>query len=230
MQPYFFPYIGYFQLIHASDIYVHFDDVQFERKSWMHRNRICTKGSKDIHYINAPIIKPEYRSQFKSVKLQDEWRKQIYEKLSGLYNYPYFHQLEEMLASVPSDCSSLLEFNIFIIEYISKKLKFNTKFLRFSEMNVWFEKKPSKGTWGLEIANHLGASEYVNAIGGMEFISNRDAGNIKLGFLDPKIDVYEQRSSNGVFNAGLSILDLIANLGFENLKSHTVNYQILWKS
>lgn len=66
MQPYFMPYIGYWQRIHAVDVDVVFDDVNYIRRGWMHRNRILINGS--IHYLNLPIQKA---SQNK--KINDTW-------------------------------------------------------------------------------------------------------------------------------------------------------------
>lgn len=93
MQPYFFPYIGYFQLINASDIFVCFDDVNFIKKGWIHRNRLYFNG--DIRYFTVPI---DNASQFKKINETEvakyEFKKWKYKFISYIESFykkqPYF--------------------------------------------------------------------------------------------------------------------------------------------
>lgn len=85
MQPYFMPYIGYWQRIHAVDVHVVFDDVNYIRRGWMHRNRILINGS--IHYLNLPIQKA---SQNK--KINDTWiaaDKEVQNKMLKTLEFSY---------------------------------------------------------------------------------------------------------------------------------------------
>ena len=92
MQPYFFPYIGYFQLIKHSDLFVLFDDVQYIRHGWVNRNRIL-KPDKDWQYIIAPLQNHQQSTLIKDIKVQDgdDWKIKIirqiehYKKRSPFY-------------------------------------------------------------------------------------------------------------------------------------------------
>ena len=68
MQPYFFPYIGYFQLIHAVDTFILFDDVQYIRHGWINRNRIL-KPVFGHQYIIAPLAKHQQKSLIKEISV-----------------------------------------------------------------------------------------------------------------------------------------------------------------
>ena len=76
MQPYFFPYLGYFDLIHSVDQWIVFDSVQYIRQGWMHRNRILHPQS-GWQYITVPIAKHSRRRRLTEFNWQSHWRGKI---------------------------------------------------------------------------------------------------------------------------------------------------------
>lgn len=230
MQPYFLPYIGYLHLVHASDIFVHFDDVQFQRKSWMHRNRIISKGSLNPFYLNAPIEKSDYACQYSEVRLKHDYKSTLKAGLNGYNKALFKDSLETLIDGIPSDIESLVDFNIYCIETIARKIGYMGEFVRSSELELWWNEKPEKGTWGFKIAKELKATNYLNAIGGESFILPENSGGLRLGFIESKLSAYPQRSGSSEFIAGLSIVDIIANTGYDGLKELVNNYCIKWKN
>lgn len=93
MQPYFFPYIGYFSLIKHTDEFILFDTAQYIRHGWIDRNRIL-KQTNDWQYINVPLTKHSLETKIKDVKInnQENWKEKIfkqllhYKKKSPFYN------------------------------------------------------------------------------------------------------------------------------------------------
>ena len=96
MQPYFFPYIGYFQLMHIAEKWIIFDEVQFSNKGWINRNRILHPDhKKDWSYINIPLSKSSKHKKICDVSIKSgiEWRESIFGKLSAYKSVaPYYDQ------------------------------------------------------------------------------------------------------------------------------------------
>ena len=89
MQPYFFPYIGYFQLINSVDRFILFDDVQYIRHGWVNRNRIL-KPEEGWQYIIAPLQKHRQTELIRDIKLKegDDWKKKILRQLEQSVKAP----------------------------------------------------------------------------------------------------------------------------------------------
>ena len=169
MQPYFFPYLGYFDLINCSDQWIVFDIVQYIRHGWMNRNRIHHPKEGDL-YIVVPLKKNTRDVLIKDVIIFEDqkWKTKI---LSQLNHYrkksPYF---KETYAFV-EDCLSIDEkflsrFNAMILEKTCSLLGINFKYEYFSEMDIELGELDGPGDWALRISEVLGAKEYINPPGG----------------------------------------------------------------
>ena len=92
MQPYFFPYIGYFPLINAVDEFVIYDNIQFSKKRWFHRNRILENGKDE--YITLPLKKDSDYLDVNNRFLSDTWeaeREKLFRKVKENYRKaPFF--------------------------------------------------------------------------------------------------------------------------------------------
>ena len=92
MQPYLFPYIGYFQLIHAVDKFVVYDDIEYSKKGWVNRNRILVNGKDQL--FTLPLKKDSDYLHISKRKLADNYRteaKKIFNKINSIYkNAPYY--------------------------------------------------------------------------------------------------------------------------------------------
>lgn len=234
MQPYFLPYLGYFQLIHSVDHFMFFDDVQYTKKSWMGRNRLLNLDTGKPFYIRPGMEKPEYQAQLPTVKLEKDqsWKKVLRAQMKGYKNkVPFYGETIELIEQIfERNHTNLVDFNIESTVQIANWLSLETEFDRYTDHKFWFDEKPGIGEWGLEIAKALKADKYINAPGGESFILSDgfEENNIKLGFLQPYLEPYNQHTSE--FVPGLSILDVLLFNGRERTCCFLENYTIKWKN
>jgi hypothetical protein len=214
MQPYFFPYLGYFQLINAVDRWIAFDQVQFIDKGWINRNRILHPNpEKEWQYITLPLSK---RGQFDKIcdivlKKDINWREQILGKLSFYKKKaPHYQQtLEFVNYCFDTNETRLAHLVVEILRKTSDYLNIQTPIELQSEMNLRLDSVHHAGQWALRISELLGASEYINPRGGKDIFipSEFNDSKIKLSFLTSDLSPYSQR--RGGFVAGLSIIDVL---------------------
>ncbi len=234
MQPYFFPYLGYFQLIQSVEYFMFFDDVQYQRKSWMGRNRLLDIVKNEPFYIRPGIVKPAYKELLQNVKLEqsENWKEKILAQLRGYSNNArYFKETYDLISEILKlDVTSLVDFNIESTIVICDYLSIETKFDRYSAHDFWFKEKPDKGGWSREIATELKATHYINAPGGEEFIFPEEftKKGMKLGFICPNLKEYYQ--AGNPFTKGLSIIDLLMFNGIEKTKEYLQDFSINWKN
>ena len=81
MQPYFFPYAGYYRLFKESDIFVIYDCVQFPRRGWVHRNKL-KNFSNDLDWLTLPIIKPNYEDRILNINLRKNYKNLLIERFT----------------------------------------------------------------------------------------------------------------------------------------------------
>jgi hypothetical protein len=210
MQPYFLPYLGYFQLIKAVDIFVIYDNVQFS-KGWVNRNRFLKNGNPD--YFTLPLKKDSDYKNFDERYLADSWKikdkaaflrqiKEAYQKA------PFFSSTFSLLDQILQlDNENLFQINFKATELICHALGIQTKLLVSSEINIDHRLKGQ--TKVIEISKALQATEYLNPPGGIELYSEKDfaEANLSLRFLQPELKPYEQFKYS--FVPGLSILDVL---------------------
>jgi len=218
MQPYFFPYIGYWQLIQSADCFVLFDDAQYMRHGWVNRNRILKPGG-GWQYVLVSLKKHELKDPIKHVYAHPDkdWRELI---LGQLAHYKkkarYYDETVETLRKILFGCEeqSIAAINSYTIRSICSYLSINTEIIVSSESNFDYSNVGDAGEWALRIAEQMGASEYINPVAGEDLFS-RDkfkSSNIKLSFLTTKDIVYSQR---GEFEPWLSIIDVLMFNGVE---------------
>lgn len=231
-QPYFFPYLGYFSLISAVDTFVFFDNVQFNRRSWMTRNRILKPDLNDFQYIKAGIKKPEYNAMYPECLLNEDhsWKLKL---LAQLEHYKkkaaYFEETIGFLKQLLEfDDVSLVNFNMRTTASIARMLSINTNFLRFTDIETKVGNELSGGYWGLEFCKVTGADTYVNAPDGEGFYpveAFRKSG-VSMGFIQHQLNPYSQGNKN--FVPGLSIIDLLMFNGAEKTSEMVKEYTIKW--
>lgn len=214
MQPYFFPYLGYLQLIQHTDKWIVFDSIQFSSKSWVNRNRILhPEQSKDWQYVTIPLKKHSNLSQINEIDINNNitWQKQIlgklthYKKIAPFYNQTIEIVKESILPSHTKLNNVLVNSLVNTCDY----LEIDFQYSLFSEMNFDDSIITSPGDWALNIAKAHHASEYVNPPSGFK-IFNEEAfikNNIQLSFLTSDLPTYSQ--SRSPFSVGLSIIDIM---------------------
>lgn len=213
MQPYFFPYIGQFQLINAVDRFILCDDVQYIRHGWINRNRILKQGE-GFQYVIVPVTKHKSQDPIKHIKAVEgtHWKKTILHQIEYYRKKaPYYDRVRQLICH----CLSTDETNITqlngrcmqaVCEYIG--IPFNMEVS--SELNLDYSGIQDTGDWALKICEQLGASAYYNPPGGtVLYEKERFAqSNIDLHFVKPQLREYNQYNNYG-FLPGLSIIDVM---------------------
>ena len=206
MQPYFMPYIGYFQLMAAVDKYVIFDDVNYIKRGWSARNNILVNGQK--HLFNIAVEGGSQNNLYTQVKVVDDFIK-LRKTLEMAYKKaPYYHETMDLLERVFEYEDR--RFNYFMknsYSIILEYLEINTELLFSSNLSNNKELKGKDKI--LDICLLLNASEYYNAIGGQELYDRQEFADhgVKLGFVEPTLVPYSQLSNE--FIPGLSIIDVL---------------------
>lgn len=213
MQPYLFPYIGYFQLIKYADKFVFYDDVDYIKQGWVNRNQILV--NKRPLMFTLPLEKASSFTQIKDTKIHPQiykkWVVKFCKTLEQNYkNAPYFDLIYPIILEIFKDQSNISELSIKSVEMVSEYLELETKYLissiAFSEFN-----KLERAERLIEITKDLKGTTYVNMIGGNSLYTKEvfEKKGIKLEFLQHGLSKYSQSSED--FYPGLSIIDVLMN-------------------
>lgn len=225
MQPYFIPYIGYFQLIHASDIFVIYDNIKYTKKGWINRNRLLQNG-KDV-LISLPLKKDSDYLDVCERKISSDFDKpKFLNYIKALYNRaPYFNQTYSLFEEIIYfNDNNLFNFIYNSLIKILKHLNINTKIIISSTVDIDHNLKSQDKV--LAICKSLHAHTYINAIGGIELYDTKTfkEQNIYLKFIKSNPIIYKQFNNN--FVSWLSILDILMFNSVENisqmLNQHTL--------
>ena len=229
MQPYFFPYIGYFQLINAADHFILFDDVQYIRHGWINRNRIL-KPAEGHQYVIMPLADHGRDDLIRDIKIKEgyEWKEKILRQTEHYKKKaPFYAQVKILL----EDCFDYPEINLalangFFIKKVFKYLGIDFETRISSELRFDYNNVHDAGEWALRISEQSGASEYINPPGGIALFEKAkfEKSNIKLSFIHPELKEYSQRRTT--FEPGLSIIDLLMFNSPEKVKEMLNDYTI----
>ncbi|MFC6039450.1 WbqC family protein [Paenisporosarcina macmurdoensis] len=212
MQPYFFPYIGYYTLIKQSDIFVVFDTAQYIRRGWVNRNRILGTNGEPI-YINASIVKAPRETPINEIKLSEssEWKENILKKLE-VYKHlsPYYDDVRDLVRECLENQSiHLSDLNINTLKKINNFLGIKNNITRLSDLDIEFKDIQQPDDWGLQLSKFFNAESYINAPGG-ENIYSKDKylqQEVELNFYKNNLNPYDQK--HVLFQKGLSIIDVM---------------------
>jgi hypothetical protein len=209
MQPYFFPCIGYWQLINAVDRYVIFDDVNFIKGGWISRNKILINGAG--HLINLPLHKASQNKLINEIEIINDAYTvgKILKKIESAYKKaPYYNEAFPVLEKIiTQDEKNLAKYLEYLIKEICQYLSIETKIFVSSRI------KKKQGLKGqdriIEICKTLQAKLYINAIGGKDLYHHEEFNHhgIKLRFLKTGDISYHQ--ANHIFVPNLSIIDVM---------------------
>lgn len=209
MQPYFFPYLGYFQMFGAVDKFVLLDDVNFIMRGYINRNSILVNGA--AHKFSIPLEKASQNKLINESKLNfPEKEKQSFLKMieCAYKKAPYYGGFYPVLADIINyPQNDLTLFLKYAFEKVKQYLALDTEILISSEI----EKDNSLRAQDRIIAINkaLGATTYINAIGGQELYNAADfkKENIELKFIQMDKIEYKQFKNN--FVANLSMIDVL---------------------
>ena len=209
MQPYFFPYIGYFQLINMVDKYVVFDTAYFANNKWGFRNRILINGAPGFFRVST--LKASQNKRFNEIIVSGDIeakKKNIHALECAYKKAPHFPEVMPVLEQfLLADYDNLSEYNVASNRLICDFLGIKTEILLFSELGC--DKDLKRQYKIFDVCRVLGGNEYITAIGGTElydFEEFRENG-VELAFLKPDDIVYPQ--FGGEFVPNLSIIDVM---------------------
>ncbi len=224
MQPYFLPYIGYYQLIKAVDTFVYYDDVNYIKQGWINRNRILLNG---VSYLFTLELKGA--SSFR--KIMDievgQNRNKLLKTICQAYkNAPNYKILEPLLFSIfTSTEQNLSKYIIQTQQYIVNYLGIKTMCLLSSELK---KDNTLKGQDKIiDICKNLGATTYINSIGGQHLYSKYDfnRSGLLLKFLKPIVTSYNQY--NNIHIPWLSIIDVMMLNDENQIKDMLDRYDLI---
>jgi len=232
MQPYFFPYIGYFALMRATERWIVFDTPQYIRKGWVNRNRVLSNGQRGWKYIHVPIVKCPMDTPINAVMIdpRDNWRETLFRNLDYYYDRraPYYRQTMDFLDGVLAlDQPRLSKMLSYTLKATCEYLGVEVQMQEFSAMELLLGEIRHPGDWAFEISRVVGASVYINPLGGRDlFCAERfQKAGIDLKIFKPVLLPYDQRRKS--FVEGLSIIDALMWKPREEVRSMLDAYDFL---
>ncbi|MEX0686716.1 MAG: WbqC family protein [Balneolales bacterium] len=209
MQPYIFPYVGYFQLIQAVDKLVLLDDVHYIKKGWINRNKLLVDGKP--YCFSIPLERASQNRLIKDIKIVSEviWKKKLLKTIEFSYRCaPYFNNvypiIQEILYRDEVYISRLIYITLNILvnyigihkEIVPSSVIYNNRHLKSQDKII-------------DICRQEKASLYINSSGGKSLYDKSafDEYGIELSFINPGFKEYEQ--NNCSFIPGLSIIDVL---------------------
>ncbi len=220
MQPYFFPYIGYWQLLNMVDHYIIYDDVDYIKGGWINRNKILINGKPT--YINLPLLGAGSFRKINEIMVDHKdvlTRKNLHKIEFAYRKAPYFSEVFPLVKRILlAQCDTLSAFNKNLIQEVEIYLEIRTPVQSASDFSDTVQLKGVDRI--VALCKKTGSDEYINAIGGMDLYQKdyfADNG-IKLSFLKTKDIQYRQFSN--IFYPNLSILDVMMFNSREMVQSY----------
>lgn len=207
MQPYFFPYIGYFQLVNAVDKFIFYDDVNFIKNGWINRNRILINGN--ASYLTVQLLDASPNKLINQVQFTDN-RQKLKKSIELAYKKsPYFNNVWPVIEqSMNYNTHIISELAVETVKSICEYLNINTQF-ELSSATYSDTKGVDKAERLISICEINHAESYINPQGGIELYSKIDFAlrNIDLRFLSTNNIIYNQGVNE--FSPSLSIIDVL---------------------
>ena len=220
LQPTFFPWSGYFNILAKSNKVIFLDDAQFSKNSWHNRNQILSNNEKK--WITIPLKKSPINTSINSKRTDNskEWKSKIINNVNQNYSKcDFYNNLLDLLDYFNNiEDNRLSEINIKIIKFICDRLNIQTEFILASKLKI----EAPRTEKIIKILNTLNATKYLSPIGSKDYLLNDDFKNktkIDLEFSDFTCKPYWQKTSKE-FVDYLSIIDLIGNVGWTDASTY----------
>jgi len=227
MQPYIFPYIGYFQLINAVDKFVIYDDVNFINKGWINRNQILVSGQP--HLFTIPLKDASQNKLIYEVELalNDPWKKKFLKTFQQSYqkapNYQKVFLLIEEIVNFES--VTIADLTLHAIKKLCAYMNIETEIVDSSRVYNNSEFKAQERI--LDICKKENASHYINPIGGMELYEKNkfEKEHIRLDFIKSVASPYPQFKN--AFVPWLSVIDILMFNDDENIAKLLKEFELI---
>ena len=226
MQPYFLPYIGYWQLINYVDKFIIYDNIEYTKKGWINRNRLLLNSQP--YTFTIPLKKDsDYLTISDREIAQSFNRKSFLSKVKNCYSKsPNFVEVNPVIKKIiNSNSSNLFMFILESIRQICNYIDIDfSKIIISSKIPINHDLKSEKKI--ISICKEIGGTEYINPIGGQKLYSesNFKKENIKLRFLESNKITYKQFDNE--FIPFLSILDHLMFNDIDEIKKQVKNFNL----
>lgn len=210
MQPYVFPYIGYFHLIHASDVFVFYDDVNFIKKGWINRNQILL--NQQAYKFTIPLVGASQNKLINEIPVlwESKFDQKLIQQLEiGYKAAPNLWPVLELVKEIFSEKSlTIAELAQRSVQLTCRYVGLQKEFFVSSELGI--SKELGRAERLVEITKHFDSAHYLNAINGRELYSKEQfmEKGVDLAFVSPELNKYNQGSVSE-FIPYLSILDVL---------------------
>lgn len=226
MQPYFFPYLAYWQAINAVDEYIVYDDVAYIKGGWINRNNILLNGQ--AHLITLPLMASSSYKNINEIQITDN--KVVLSKLlktifMAYSKAPYFNEIMPIIEDLISGFTNIARLNFYSIKKICEYLDINTKIILSSDLNK--DNSLHAQDKVIHINKLLGANVYINAIGGQELYDSEEfkKNGIELKFI--KMGKIQYKQFKNEFVPNLSIIDVMMFNSPEKIHDMLDDYELL---
>ncbi|WP_415391191.1 WbqC family protein [Porticoccus sp. Uisw_050_02] len=213
MQPYFFPYLGHFALINAVDQWVVFDITQYTPKTWMNRNRILHPNA-GWQYVTVPLSNSSISiktSEAKVLNLQNAKQTTLAKLAHYKKKAPYFNQVFELVNRTFDNAIDdlLVNLNVSALSAVCDYLNIKFSFQICSHLNLEYPLNLKAGDWAPHICQKLGASGYVNPLGGKEIFNVADFKKREIALYFAEFSDFKYITKPYQYEPHLSVLDVM---------------------
>lgn len=227
MQPYLFPYLGYWQMIAYAEIFVLFDDVNFIKRGWINRNNILLNGA--AHLFTLPLIKATQNKLINEISVthDDKEKQKILKAIESAYKKaPYFADVFPLISNILMyEHHDLTRFLLHHFEVVFAYLGVKTKLICSSTIEKDNTLKAQDKI--IDICHRLHTTHYVNAIGGQELYDKDrfEQEHMTLNFIKMRNVRYQQFKNE--FVPDLSIIDVLMFNNRETVKQMLTEYDLV---
>ncbi len=200
MQPYFFPYLGYFQLIAAVDVFVVYDNIQYVKGGWINRNRLCRNG--EAVMFSLPLRRASDYLDVRERELAGDFKpEKLLNQFKGAYRRaPYYREVLALLEK------TLMHPDLNLFGFLHHSLRVVCEHLGLETEIDHALRKHEKV---LALCHALGAETYVNAIGGVDLYSTEDFAHAGVDLKFIRMQPIEYAQFDAPFVPALSIIDVL---------------------
>lgn len=223
LQPGYLPWLGFFEQMYNTDVFVILDDVQYDKKSWRNRNKIRTKDG--WIWLTVPVFtKGSFSQRIQEVCINNEipWQRKHLKSLETNYQKaPYYKDYIDFFSELyAKEWKYLLDLDMEIIEFVKVQLKLNARMIFSSNLAPCAEDPANGGAKNEKIINickKLGADTLYDGESAESFIDKAlfAKEGITVEFQHYNHPVYAQLFQP--FMPYMSIVDLLFNCGNASL-------------
>lgn len=210
MQPYFMPYIGYFQLIRAVDKFIIYDDVNYIKQGWINRNNILLNNKS--HLFSLPLKDASSFKKINEIEINEilfsKWKNKFFKTIEAYKKAPFYesikHILEEIMTFEQGKISDLIYRSL--VE-ISKYIGIQTIIEKSS--SIYENSELPRAERLIDICKKEKANTYINPLGGQELYDKKYFSDYNIDLFFIKTNKVEYVQFSETFVPWLSIIDVM---------------------